>query len=90
MKSMDKMTNKNKLLISDASGHGRVVADIAFKMNRWQQIAFLDDDETINSSIEIDVIGKSSDAFKYVNECDIFVVIGNNKTREKIQCRLNW
>ena len=66
MKSMDKMTNKNKLLIIRASGHGRVVADIAFKMNRWQQIAFLDDDETINSSMEIDVIGKSSDAFKYL------------------------
>ena len=42
MKSMDEMTNKNKLLVIDASGHGRVVADIAFKMNRWQQIAFLD------------------------------------------------
>jgi len=66
MKSMDKMTNKNKFLIIGASGHGIVVADIAFKMNRWQQSAFLDDDETINSSMEIDVIGKSSDAFKYL------------------------
>ena len=90
MKSMDKMTNQNKLLIICARGYVIVVVDIVFKMNRWQQIAFLDDDETINSSMEIDVIGKSSGAFKYVSECDILVAIGNNKTKEKIQYRLNW
>ena len=38
---------KNKLLIIGASGHGKVAADIALKMNIWQNIAFLDDDENI-------------------------------------------
>lgn len=47
------MTSRNKLLIIGASGHGRVVADIAIKMNRWQQIAFLDDDEEIQSPIRV-------------------------------------
>lgn len=82
------MNNKDKLLIIGSSGHGRVVADIALKMNKWKQIAFLDDDKTIQSSMGIDVIGKSSDAFTYINDCDIFVAIGNGKTREKIQSQL--
>ena len=82
------MTSRNKLLIIGASGHGRVVADIAIKMNRWQQIAFLDDDEEIQSPIRVKVIGKSNDAFTYINDYDIFVAIGNNKTREKIQTQL--
>lgn len=76
---------KNNLLIIGASGHGKVVADIALKMNRWQSIAFLDDDESIKSSMGIQVIGKSTGALKYLDDCDIFVGIGNNKTREKIQ-----
>ena len=31
------------LVIIGASGHGKVVADIAIKMNKWQEISFLDD-----------------------------------------------
>lgn len=81
-------TMKNKLLIIGASGHGRVIADIALKMNRWQSIAFLDDNLDIKTSMGIEVIGKSSDAFKYVREYDIFVGIGNNTIREKIQRNL--
>lgn len=79
---------KNKLLIIGASGHGKVIADIALKMNKWESIGFLDDDESIKLSMGIEVIGKSSDAFRYVNNCDIFVAIGNNVIREKIQERL--
>ena len=56
---------KEKLLIIGASGHGKVVADIALKMNKWKSIAFLDDDESIKSSMGIEVVGKSSDAFKH-------------------------
>jgi sugar O-acyltransferase (sialic acid O-acetyltransferase NeuD family) len=78
----------NKLLIIGAGGHGRVVADIALKMNRWQQLAFLDDDENIKSSMNIDIVGKLCDAFTHTSDCDIFVAIGNNKTREKIQGQL--
>ena len=85
---MKSMTSKNKLLIIGAGGHGRVVADIALKMNQWQQIAFLDDDENTKSSMEIDVIGKSNDAFTYISDYDILVAIGDNKTREKIQSQL--
>jgi sugar O-acyltransferase (sialic acid O-acetyltransferase NeuD family) len=79
---------KNNLLIIGASGHGRVIADIASKMNKWQEIAFLDDDETIKESMGIEVIGKVIDAFNCVEEYDIFVAIGNNKIREKVQGQL--
>lgn len=82
------MNSRNKLLIIGASGHGRVVADIAMKMDRWQEIAFLDDDENIQSPMLIEIIGKSNDAFSYINDYDIFVAIGNNKTRERIQTQL--
>lgn len=76
---------KQKLLIIGASGHGKVVADIAMKMNKWDSIAFLDDDENIKQSMNIEVIGKTNDVSKYINTYDIFVGIGNNSTRERVQ-----
>ncbi|WP_423800055.1 acetyltransferase [Neobacillus sp. SAB-20_R2A] len=76
---------KNKLLIIGASGHGKVVADIALKMNRWQSVAFLDDDKRIKSSLGLEVIGTSCDVSKNIETSDIFVGIGNNVIREKIQ-----
>lgn len=79
---------KNKLLIIGASGHGKVVADIALKMNKWASIAFLDDDVSIKSSMGIEVIGKSDKALTNIQEYDIFVGIGNNSIREKIQKKL--
>lgn len=79
---------KNKLIIIGASGHGKVVADIAIKMNKWQSITFLDDDESIKASIGLEVIGKTAVAFTYKEEADFFVAIGSNTTREKIQEKL--
>ncbi|PKR77807.1 acetyltransferase [Halalkalibacillus sediminis] len=79
---------KNKLLIIGASGHGKVVADIALKMNKWQSIAFLDDDENVKSSMGLEIVGKSNETIKYINDYDIFVAIGNNETRKKVQERL--
>lgn len=75
---------KNKLLIIGASGHGKVVADIAVKMNKWQSIAFLDDDKSIKSSMDLEVIGTSDDVFTHIDEYEIFVGIGNNDTRQRI------
>lgn len=79
---------KDKLIIIGASGHGKVVADIAIKMNKWQSIAFFDDDESIKTSMGLEVIGKTADAFTYKDEADFFVAIGSNATREKIQEKL--
>lgn len=79
---------KDKLLILGASGHGKVVADIALRMNKWKNIAYLDDDENITSSLGIRVIGKSIDFLKYISDYELFVAIGKNDTREKIQQQL--
>jgi sugar O-acyltransferase (sialic acid O-acetyltransferase NeuD family) len=79
---------KDKLLILGASGHGKVVADIALKMNRWQSISFLDDNENIRTSLGLEVIGKTADAYKYIEDHDIFVGIGNNATREILMKKL--
>lgn len=79
---------KEKLLIIGASGHGKVCADIALKMNKWKTVEFLDDDRSIKSSMGLKVIGTSDKVFKYIDEYEIFVGIGNNATRERIQARL--
>ncbi|HAQ39741.1 MAG TPA: acetyltransferase [Clostridiales bacterium] len=79
---------KDKLIIIGASGHGKVAADIAIKMNKWQSIVFLDDDDSVKKSMGIKVIGKTAAAFMYKDKADFFVAIGNNVTRKKIQDEL--
>lgn len=79
---------KDKLIIIGASGHGKVVADIAIKMNKWQSIAFFDDDESIKTYMGLEIIGRTADAFTYKEEADFFVAIGNNAVREKVQEKL--
>lgn len=79
---------KKKLLIVGASGHGKVIADIALKMNKWQSIAFLDDNENVQSSMGIEIIDKSTSISKYISDYELFVGIGNNAIREKIQRQL--
>jgi sugar O-acyltransferase (sialic acid O-acetyltransferase NeuD family) len=75
---------KNKLLIIGASGHGKVVADIALKMDKWQNVYFLDDDKSIKSSMGLEIIGTSDDVVTHIDEYEIFVGIGNNDTRQRI------
>lgn len=79
---------KDQLIIVGASGHGKVVADIALKMNKWKAITFLDDNGNLKESLGLQVIGKSSDAFKYIDDFDIFIAIGNNDVRKKLQTDL--
>lgn len=74
-----------QLIIVGASGHGKVVTDIAIKMNRWERIIFLDDDTSIKKLIEYDVVGTTIEAIKYKEKADFFVAIGNNETRKKVQ-----
>lgn len=71
-----------KLVIIGASGHGKVVADIAAK-NGYKDIAFLDDNENICNCGKYPVIGKCSSAEKI--DCDIVIGIGNAVIRERLQ-----
>lgn len=76
---------KKLLVIIGASGHGKVVADIAFKMKKWENITFLDDDADKKTVLGFEVIGRTADAIKYREVADFIVAIGNNELREKIQ-----
>lgn len=68
----------NRLTIIGASGHGKVVADIA-GLNGYTDIVFLDDNENAESCGGYKVIGKTSSPV----EGDIFVAIGNPTVRKR-------
>lgn len=70
------------LIIIGAGGHGKVVADIAVCCG-YSNIAFLDDNDSINYCMDFPIIGKSIDAKKYV-DYDFVVAVGNAKVREKL------
>ena len=79
-------TELKKLVIIGASGHGKVIADIAVR-NGYKEIVFLDDDETIIECAGFPVVGKTSEAKNI--EGDKIVAIGNAKIRKRIQAELN-
>lgn len=71
-----------KLTIVGASGHGKVIADIARK-NGYCEIVFLDDDENVHECGGYPVVGKSSEAVTVVS--DVIIGIGNASIRKRIQ-----
>lgn len=75
---------KKDLIIIGASGHGKVCADIALKMNQWNQIYFLDDNESINQCMGFKVLGKVEEFKKHLDTSDFFVGIGHNQIRKRI------
>lgn len=75
-----------KLIIIGASGHGKVIADIAEK-NGYEKIKFLDDNENIKECAGYPVVGKVSEAAMMKD--DKIVAIGNAKIRKKIQENLS-
>ena len=70
------------LIIIGASGHGKVLADIA-KMNGYENISFLDDNSVLKNCGQYKVLGDCSliDSL----DCDFIVGIGDAFSREKIQ-----
>ncbi len=74
-----------RLIIIGASGHGKVVADIA-RLCGYDDISFLDDKDNVTECNGYKVIGKTCDYQKY--DCDFLVAIGNSKIRKNIQQQL--
>lgn len=72
-----------KIVIIGASGHGKVIADIA-KMNGYKEIVFLDDDTSKSKCGRYPVMGTSKDIRQYKDDHDFIIAIGNNRIREKI------
>ena len=73
-----------KLTIIGASGHGKVAADIAFKCG-YDIIEFLDDNCSVKTCGRYQVTGKTDMLPDIAN--DVFVAIGNPKTRRAIMER---
>ncbi len=73
--------DNRKLIIIGASGHGKVVEDIA-KLNGYKDIVFLDDDLEIKCCAGRPVTGDSSMIKRQDGE--VFVAIGNTEIRRKI------
>lgn len=76
--------NTGKLLIMGASGHGRVIADLAQQTGYYKEISFLDDDSVVQAE-DSSVIGNSSYAIAHKEEYDVIVAIGNASIRRKLQ-----
>lgn len=73
------------LFIIGASGHGRVIADIALKCG-YEKIYFLDDNEDIKECAGFPVVGNTRNISS--RDGDKIVAIGNAEVREKIQKNL--
>lgn len=76
----------NRLIVIGASGHGKVVADIA-ELNGYSDLAFLDDAQGLVEVAGHPVAGPVS-AFSDFIGCDFVVAIGNAEVRCRIQTRL--
>ena len=69
----------DRIVIYGASGHGKVIADIAI-LNGYRDIVFYDDDPNKNQFGEYEVVH----SFEGLEDYDRIIGIGDNATREKI------
>ncbi len=66
-----------RLIILGAGGHGRVVADLAEQIDKYDEIVFLDD-----NSNDDRVIGKCNDYIKFKGQdIEMYPAFGNNQGR---------
>lgn len=70
-----------KLIIIGASGHGRVVADIAKKCG-YDEIVFLDNNPNLSTCACYPILG--ADSMVSQLEGDLFIAVGNGQIRKKL------
>lgn len=70
------------LIIVGAGGHGKCIAEIASMMNKWDEIAFLDDNKVGIEIFGFPVLDRVANFEKYRSKFNCaFVAIGNNHSR---------
>lgn len=69
-------------MIIGASGHGKVIEEIA-RLNNYQIIEYLDDRVEELKELGVNVVGRSDDIPLYKDEYDFAIGIGNNSVRKK-------
>lgn len=74
---------EKQLIIIGAGGHGKVIADIAELVARYEEIYFLDDNSR-GTCFKHKIIGKIDDFIKFVNKADFIIGIGNAIIRKRI------
>lgn len=75
---------KKNLAVIGAGGHGKVIADLASRLRRYDTIIFLDDNEKLKHVSGYDVVGKTDTAMHYAKEYEFVIAIGNPSTRERL------
>lgn len=75
--------DEKKLIIVGASGHGKVILDIALQ-NGYKVAGFLDDDTSKKELIGYPILGTVSEAFRYAADTRLILAIGSNETRKKL------
>lgn len=73
--------SKKDLIIIGASGHGKVVAEIAEKLKRYENIYFIDDNPSSINFHNYTVLGDSYRMEEFKENADFFVAIGDNEIR---------
>jgi sugar O-acyltransferase (sialic acid O-acetyltransferase NeuD family) len=70
------------LLVIGAGGHGRVVADAAMTMGRWQTVCFADDRTDVRNVLGFELVGASADLERLAGSYKSAVVaVGNVRAR---------
>lgn len=72
------------LIIIGAGGHGKVVADIAQKTNKYKDIFFIDDFSKEDNCLGHDIIGSTNEIDVWITKAEFFVAIGKSDIREKL------
>ena len=71
-----------RLFVIGAGGHGAVVADAADESGHWDEIGFLDDDESRDAVLGFPVVGTTDKISSLAGAGAEFVVaVGNNRDR---------
>lgn len=78
----------SELIIIGAGGHGKVVADIAEQLHRYETIIFLDDSATEKECIGYPIVGTRTCISEYIGKAEFFVAIGSAGTRERVMHKL--
>lgn len=74
----------NRLIVIGASGHGKVVADIA-ALSGYKDIVFLDNDPGVKTCAGYPVLGP--DTMTSELDGDVFIAVGKAETRKKLMER---
>lgn len=74
------------LLIIGAGGHGKVIAETALLLKKWEQIAFLDDSYPQRQNLnQWQILGTTKDAQMLLSDFpETIIAIGNNQLRSEL------